>query len=135
MCVLLGTNVPLILRPTPGDQFHLVGECCIHGLHDGIGILGPLPSGWSVQAHFDSSGQAKYSYYDGHRGVSTETDPRLPPLPSRFQKREFIRNTDDPIVAECFEDLQTGDLIKHDPRMTSNALRGRGCNIISFSII
>ncbi|KAF5681214.1 heterokaryon incompatibility protein [Fusarium heterosporum] len=135
ICVLLGTNVPLLLRPVSADQFRLAGECCIHGLQDGTGVLGPLPPGWSVQAHFDPSGQAKYSYYNCQSGVSSENDPRLPPLPGHVQKQELLRTTDDPIVAESFEDYLTGNKMKHDPRMTADALRDRGCNIVSFHII
>ncbi|KAF4996974.1 hypothetical protein FGRMN_4192 [Fusarium graminum] len=135
ICVLLGTNVPLVLRPVSADQFRLVGECCIHGLQDATGILGLLPPGWSVQAHFDPSGQAKYSYHDGESGTASEDDPRLPPLPDHLQKRELLRITDDPIVAEIFEDCQTGSKMKHDPRMTADALRGRGCNIVAFDIV
>ncbi|TGO20288.1 hypothetical protein BPAE_0314g00100 [Botrytis paeoniae] len=44
VCVLLGTELPMILRPTPFVDFLVVGSYFIHGLVDGEALLGPIPS-------------------------------------------------------------------------------------------
>lgn len=41
VCVLLGGNMPLLLRPAPNLQYQVVGECYIHGLMHGEAVLGP----------------------------------------------------------------------------------------------
>ncbi|GAP85662.1 putative heterokaryon incompatibility [Rosellinia necatrix] len=135
ICVLLGTNVPLVLRPSPGGTFRLIGECCIHGLHDGISLLGMLPAGWRVRTLFDANGLAKYSYYDGGSDVDSEEDPRLPALSRRYQRADFVRTADDPIVATRYYDTQTESHINYDPRMLPEALRARGANLRDFDII
>ncbi|KAK8073450.1 hypothetical protein PG994_004349 [Apiospora phragmitis] len=116
ICVLLGTHLPLVLRPSSPDgtgTFRLVGECCLHGLHDATSLLGPLPPGWRVQAAFDASGLARYSYYDSATGTALEDDPRLPALGdgdggARYERVDLERTADDPIVTTRFRDRKSG---------------------------
>ncbi|KAI0856498.1 heterokaryon incompatibility protein-domain-containing protein [Xylaria cubensis] len=46
VCAVFGNRRLLVLRPSGGQQYgqySLVGHCCIPGLENGEGILGPLP--------------------------------------------------------------------------------------------
>jgi hypothetical protein len=38
ICLLLSGKVPFLLRPN-GDEYELVGECYVHGLMDGEGLI------------------------------------------------------------------------------------------------
>jgi len=48
ICVILGCEVPLLLRPSASHngQYQLVGGYYVHGLMYGEGLLGPIPSLW-----------------------------------------------------------------------------------------
>lgn len=86
VCVLLGCDTPVILRPQPrlqpqpspqseisgfeertsqlprpsppgeDTEFLFVGPCFVYGLDDANGLLGPLPKPWRVQVFTDESG-------------------------------------------------------------------------------
>ncbi|KAI0552267.1 HET-domain-containing protein, partial [Xylaria curta] len=43
MCVLLGCDAPMLLRPLESGEFLVVGECFVEGLSMGEALLGPLP--------------------------------------------------------------------------------------------
>jgi hypothetical protein len=32
--ILLGGSTPLILRPAPGEQYQVIGECFVYSLND-----------------------------------------------------------------------------------------------------
>lgn len=46
VCVILGWDTPLILRPTTTGHWLVVGSCYCHGLMNAEGLLGPLPGAY-----------------------------------------------------------------------------------------
>jgi hypothetical protein len=42
VCVLLGCNALMVLRPIGSGNYLVVGECFVHGLSEGEALLGPL---------------------------------------------------------------------------------------------
>ncbi|KAI9646426.1 hypothetical protein NHQ30_004418 [Ciborinia camelliae] len=135
VCVLLGTDLPMILRPTPSGEFLVVGSYFIHGLMDGEAILGPVPSTCKVELY-----RRKDSGYSTHfvkaSNKTTLDDPRLPPLPS-----EWIEiNRDDgpcpwPIRRSSFKNVVTGESMDSDPRMLPEALMERGVKLQQFRLV
>ncbi|TGO11852.1 hypothetical protein BTUL_0100g00310 [Botrytis tulipae] len=132
VCVLLGTELPMILRPTPSGEFLVVGSYFIHGLMDGEALLGPIPSPWKTELY-----RRKDSGYSTHfvkPNEKTLDDPRLPPLSS-----EWIEvNRDDgpwPISKSFFKNVVTGEMMDSDPRMLPQALVERGVELRKFKLI
>ena len=67
VCVILGCNSPLLLRPLSNGNYTVVGECYIHGFMNGEALLGPLPEGWkAVRILEDGLG-----YRNGFHNVDT----------------------------------------------------------------
>jgi hypothetical protein len=52
VCVLLGGNLPFILRRQGNDEYRLVGESYVHGLMDGEAIQARRPVPQSFQTGF-----------------------------------------------------------------------------------
>ena len=44
--LLLGCNVPIVLRAVGNDRYNVVGSCYLHGITEGE-AMGPLKSGQS----------------------------------------------------------------------------------------
>jgi len=80
ICILLGCMKPMILRPTPDNNFcyTVVGPCNMHGLNWGEGLLGPLPDNttfvWNQSGPRDGFGPA---FKNRHTGEETIVDPRI----------------------------------------------------------
>jgi len=139
VCTVLGCNTLLILRPASNspDSFELVGECYFYGLMCGESLLGPLPFPWKRRRE-GSSVPFKPDigvYWNSEANELTSDDPRLPPLPSEWEKVERERGKDDPIIFTLHRNKLTGELINSDPRMLPDALRERGVELEEFRLI
>lgn len=137
-CVLLGCKVPILLRPVStviNSGFTVIGECYIHGLDDGVTLLGPLPSDWRVLLGKGLSGYAAVPSYKNLRtnGVA-EDDPRLPTLSEEWSKISRGREPDDPALFQTYKNSHTGEEINCDPRLTSYELRRQGVKLQRFSL-
>ncbi len=114
----------------------MVGWAFVHGLNDAISLLGPLPKPWRVQVFDNSSGDlGHYLFFNSDTGVLSEEDPRLGPLGDRWKRVSKGRTADDPATFQCFADKDTGETINHDPRMSPEALKARGADIRTFTLI
>lgn len=132
VCVLLGTELPIVLRPTTSGEFLIVGSYFIHGLMDGEALLGPIPSPWKTELYRRKD--SGYSTHFAKPNEKTLDDPRLPPLP--FEWVEV--NRDDgpwPIGKYYFRNTVTGESMDSDPRMLPDALVKRGANLQKFRLI
>lgn len=131
VCILLGCKTPLLLRPVSSSNdpacqaFKVIGECSVHGLDDGVTILGPLPE--HIKDQFDkiSSGYgAIHTYRNIQTGQVTDEDPRLPPLSDtnweRLPRRE--RHADDPTLFQDFRNCLSGEVLDYDSRLLPQAL-------------
>lgn len=124
ICVFLGFDTPVVLRPLPrspsrpplqplsgpstsplavastSDKYLFVGPVVIYGLHDSLSLLGPLPTPWRV-----------------------------------IRKDGICAGHDDSAVFQRFRNQVTGDIITHDPRMSPEVLRARDVPIREFVLV
>lgn len=134
MCIILGCDMPMLIRPTgeSQDMFDLVGICFVPGLLDGESLLGPLQNDWKLQMVFENG-----SYVPTYERTSTKhrqpEDPRLQPLGPDWTKITRERTQDDPYFLECFQDKH-GRTLNSDPRLFPNALSDRGIILEYFKL-
>lgn len=134
VCILLGSKVPMLLRPTQ-NGFTVIGECYGHGLDDGVTLLGPLPSNWRIQLGKGSSSLAAvHRYKNLVTNEVAEEDPRLAALPEDWRKINREREHDDPALFQTYINCRTGEEINCDPRLTVNELRRQGVKLQTFSL-
>ena len=53
VCVILGCDAPLILRPTLNKEWQVVGRCYVDGVEDGRVFLGDLPKPYRRVIRFE----------------------------------------------------------------------------------
>lgn len=53
ICVLLGCQTPMLLRPTSDSRYQVLGSCYVHGLMDREAFLGPLPEDYQIVSVLD----------------------------------------------------------------------------------
>lgn len=79
VCVLLGCDVPLVIRRLEASStVHLiVGECYIDSFMDGEALLGPLPTDYKkVWKYIEESFGISPTYRDERTSESSRDDPR-----------------------------------------------------------
>ncbi|KAH8891270.1 HET-domain-containing protein [Thozetella sp. PMI_491] len=135
ICLLLGTYSPVILRPTPSGAFQVVGECYVHGLQDAVGILGPLPEGWRAVIKGDEAGRPRPLFWHLATGQKTLEDPRLQPLPEKWDFVDEKRQPEDPAIFLKLKNLETGEIVNHDPRLSPEELIASGVDIRAFRLV
>ncbi|PVH80079.1 hypothetical protein DL98DRAFT_572177 [Cadophora sp. DSE1049] len=140
--VMLGCEVPLVLRPQPDcvDNFQVVGECYVPGIMTAEALLGQLPPGWTKRK-FLWNGNFVILYEQGN--IKTQKDPRIPALPSGW--RIMFGTYENPLEVEpedekewdwrWFENLETGERTRFNPAMTPELLRERGVDIREFKLV
>lgn len=134
VCLILGAYAPMVLRRTSSGQFHVVGECYVHGLSDAVGILGPLPDHWETIIKGDALGRQTQLFVHLRDHEETLNDPRLEPLPWNWERATYERLADDPAIFERFRNLETGELVNYDPRLFPELLEARGVELQSFRL-
>ncbi|KAI0096631.1 heterokaryon incompatibility protein-domain-containing protein [Nemania sp. FL0031] len=136
ICILLGHENPIVLREQQDGTHKMVGICYLHGVSDGVALLGPLPTPWKVRRMLDSTQQFMIcKFYNPDTEVLCDEDPRLDPLGENWEKLPARNRTaGDPQIFQEFRDKTTGRIIKSDPRLSPEALRIRGLELQEFSI-
>lgn len=141
ICVLLGCDYPMVLRPTATGDFLVVGHCFVHGLMDAEGILGPLPAGWEARiSYLDDQVANERVATHFHNKVTDELsaeDPRLPPLEPCWERMQTKRTQDDPpcSVFKWFRNRETGETINSDPRLLPDALKKSGVPLETVRLV
>ncbi|KAK3387780.1 heterokaryon incompatibility protein-domain-containing protein [Podospora didyma] len=137
VCILLGCSHPMLLRPQLDNKYLVVGSCFIYGLHDAIGLLGPLPSPWRAQVFKDSIGlRSVHRFFNPDTNTLSDEDPRLEPLDESWERVADVQRTgNDPYLFQRFKNKLTGEVINSDPRLTPEALKARGVDLKEFSLI
>lgn len=78
VCVLLGSRMPLLLRPAPNLQYQVIGACFVHGLMQGKAFLGPIPDHFQVVGILEKRRGERYDGFLDHRNGKTQyRDPRF----------------------------------------------------------
>ncbi|OQV06672.1 hypothetical protein CLAIMM_11213 [Cladophialophora immunda] len=138
ICVFLGYDAPVLLRTQSGNPktFALIGDAFVYGLHDATALLGQIPSPWRVQVFEDDAGYlTAYRFFNPQTNVLSDEDPRLRPLEQWTRVTGPPRTADDPVIFQWFQHNQTGETIKHDPRLNPEALIARGLNVDTFCLV
>ena len=140
ICVFLGYDAPVILRPwrrTPTASYELVGDAFVYGLHDGTAFLGELPSPWRVRVFEDDAGYlTSYRFFNPESNLLTDQDPRLGSLEEPWTRiPNPPRTASDPVLLQCFKHNETGEIVKYDPRMHPEALMTRGLVLDTFCLV
>lgn len=138
--IVLGCDVPLVLRPTSNGEYEVVGRCYLCGIMDGEAVLGPLDTYHVTSRAGDDDFYVKLPHYknrDSPEEQLRSSDPRLEQiqLPSEWECISWERTRDDPRSCSKFRHRDTGEIIDYDPRMTAEALRGRGVPIRQITLI
>jgi hypothetical protein len=138
VCVLLGCQVPLILRPigSPGQyQYQVAGESFVQGLMDGEALFGALSPNFRAKfRNVPSSGVVKYGFLNLKTQVFQYNDPRLGPLPDGWTAHDFPDAVD---TGETQYFTCEGNLapVFKDPRLTLHALRERGVMLQTIDLV
>lgn len=134
LCVLLGCDSPMLLRPTASGDFLVVGECYVHGLMDGEALLGPIPNQWRIEMR-KGDGFDKPFFHNTSIGESSTEDPRLRPLPVEWEIVPRNRRQEDPYFFKDFRNRTTAEVMTSDPRMLPEVLKERGVKLETFQLI
>lgn len=139
IAVFLGCETPILLRPLPGNEFQVLGECLIPGLNDANALLELLPSSWKAQVFNDETCLfTNLRFLNSETGIMSDEDPRLGPLPEGWEVVERGERTNkDPRVFRRFRGMVKGKsrVVNWDPRMEPEALRVRGVELRSFVLV
>ncbi|KAF9765841.1 hypothetical protein IL306_001808 [Fusarium sp. DS 682] len=138
ICVFLGCDFPVLLRPCEDNTWKFLSDCYVLDLEATQGLLGPLAAPWRAQVFYDpANGYRNYTrYHNTETGELTAEDPRLEPLEGwqRISLEELGRDLtgDDPEVYDFFRNTEDGGIVNSDPRLEPEALRCRGVNLETF---
>ena len=132
ICVLLGCQSPLVLRPCGDGSHKVVGECYIDGFMEGAACLGPLPSKWQWFSRYFDEYSRDYEAFLNHQTSEFQVeDPRLGPLPVGW----YISDHEGKDAANLYANEETGEETWFDPRMTPEALTARGVEMREFQLV
>ncbi|KAM7184648.1 Heterokaryon incompatibility protein (HET) domain containing protein [Naviculisporaceae sp. PSN 640] len=133
--VLLGCSSPIILRPRSNGHFSMMGEAIIYGLQDGRALLGPVPTPWKTKT---DPGYLWLKFFNEETGKVTDDDPRLHPLGEESEWQPDYVSEALPRGGyqhyRIWKNKRTGETCKHDPRMSPDALRERGVDLVTLRI-
>ncbi|KAF5011626.1 hypothetical protein FDECE_2289 [Fusarium decemcellulare] len=138
ICVLLGCDFPVLLRPSEDNTWKFISDCYVWDLEASQGLLGPLPSPWQVHLLYHPVYEhGTYNrYFNPDTGELTAEDPRLRPLEGwqRIPLEELGRDLtgDDPEVYDFFRNTEDGRVVNSDPRLEPEALKGLVVGLETF---
>ncbi|KAF4437259.1 heterokaryon incompatibility [Fusarium acutatum] len=138
ICVVLGCDFPVLLRPCEDNTWKFLSDCYVWDLEATQGLLGSLPPPWQAQLFYDpvSEHRSYTRYRNPETGRLTAEDPRLEPLVGwqRVSLEELGRDLtgDDPEVYDFFRNTEDGRIVDSDPRLKPEALKSRGVNLETF---
>ena len=132
ICILLGCQSPLVLRPCGSKYYQVVGECYIDGFMEGAACLGPLPSQWQLLWRYFEEYPGYYlAFLNHHTGKFQMEDPRLGPLPDGWYISDHTLKN----ARNYYANDETGEESWFDPRMTPEALTARGVEMREFQLV
>lgn len=138
ICVFLGCDFPVLLRPLENNTWKYISDCYVWDLESSKGLLGPLPSPWELQLFYDPADESRsyIRYLNTVTSEMTEEDPRLGPIEGwqRISRWDLGRdlNGDDPFVCDFFKNVEDGRIVDSDPRLEPEALKERGVPLETF---
>lgn len=139
ICILLGCQTPILLRKAEYPSYYtVVSECYLHGAMDGTALLGPLHDGWQlggVMHTSDKSSGYSEGFFNRDSRETCVEDPRLwsVPLPPGWKEMNHEHMETETYYVN--DETGEGHDRDMDPRMTADALRGRGVPLTQFNLI
>ncbi|KAM7210329.1 Heterokaryon incompatibility protein (HET) domain containing protein [Rhypophila decipiens] len=141
--VLLGCDIPMLLRPDETPACHkVISPCYLHGFMNGEALFGPLKLPWLARAPVDENQMRRVRFCrtapDGkEEELQMSDDPRLweIPVPKPWQPLKAVRTRDDPRYFCRFENTETGEVINYDPRLSASSLRERGVPVETIRLV
>ncbi len=131
ICIILGCDIPLILRPDEYGRYSVIGVCYVHGFMDGAALLGPLPRMWKHVSRYDTVALGYWdAFINQETGETQVEDPRMGPLPTGWQ----ICSHENESGYNKYSNPETGERTIFDPRMSPEALRARGVDLQDFRL-
>lgn len=125
VCMLLGVDNPMLLRPAADGHFLVVGLCFVHGLMNAEGVLGSMPKQWKfILTRHRGYPEKSCAFINDETGQETTDDPRLPPLPLPWEK-----------IGDGYRNNGTGEVVPYDPRTTPEALIERCPSLTTLRLI
>ena len=122
VCILLGRNMPMLLRPIANSQYQVVGECYVHGLMNGEAFLGPISEYFQPITVFDEGRRRYYGGFLDHRTGKTQyNDPRVESLPKD--------NTEEAVPMWLLPDGS------HERRLMPEMIEKRGVKLQTFDLV
>ncbi|KAJ4366102.1 hypothetical protein N0V83_007737 [Neocucurbitaria cava] len=134
LCVFLGCDFPMVIRPAENGRFRIVGESYVPGIASNEALLGRLQSNYRAVVGYDvGSGLYNWGFFDSQTGKVQVEDPRLClDLPQGWR----LANHDLKRVWERFvHDGAPAKLENLDPRLSKLALLSRGVPLENVEII
>jgi hypothetical protein len=127
--MLLGCDVPLILRPCPDDEWVIVDACHVHSMMNGKALLGRLPDNINLVRHLAPVGRYFVSFRNRKTGEIGRHDARASALSSTWnvathEMQEYYMYVND----------ETGE-IWLDPWLSEGMLRERGVPVRTFKLV
>ncbi|KAI0120886.1 HET-domain-containing protein [Hypoxylon sp. NC0597] len=134
--IILGCDVPMLLRPSSTGEYEVIGDCYMHGIMDGEAILGPILHPWKVVLVLED-GDDRIHYVNVEAGYESTGDPRLEQIPMLpgWEPIEWERTRADPYYCTKFRNRETGEVINSDPRLFPEALEARGVPLRTITLI
>ncbi|KAI1472761.1 HET-domain-containing protein [Daldinia caldariorum] len=136
--VVLGCNMPMLLRPTASGEYEVIGDCYVQGIMDGEALFGSIPPPWTVQIGADADNRVRAWYYNEETAAIYRDHQRLQevPLPLGWEEvKEWERTRADPLYCRRFHNKETGETINWDPRLSPEEFRGRGVPIETITLV
>ncbi|POS79977.1 hypothetical protein DHEL01_v201619 [Diaporthe helianthi] len=133
VCVFLGCGSPIIIRQQSDGTYQVIGEAFVYALRDAYALLGPLPEPWLVQEEYLNA-RITYWFLNRETGEETKNDPRLGPLIGWERLDVDDVGVDDPETCLKYKNIETGEIINYDPRMSLDALKARGVELRTFAL-
>jgi hypothetical protein len=135
ICVASGSDHPIILRDTLSDaKYRYIGPSYVHGMMEGQAFLGPLPPSWHLT--IDHVGHiSKFSFSNRQTREKTSEDPRLGSTRLEWEPIEKEDSSRLRFYVQHHQHKTTGEIINSDPRLQPDALKARGVDLKTFTII
>ena len=132
IAVILGCDLPMVLRPT-AQGFLVVGECYLHGYMQAEPLLGPLPHPWQRVNRYSEELEGSFEcFFDKETDQYQLDNPRLSPLPNGWRVKSHAEEA----WWNRYVNENTGeDAGEFDPRLTPESLKQRGVNLQEFRLI
>jgi hypothetical protein len=136
--VALGYDYPILLRPTLSDNqstcYHHLGPTYVHGLMEGQALLGPITPPWKfVFSAVNPLGS--FLFLNQQTDKLTAHDPRLDILPQEWHEVEEEGDARLEFYTQHYKNKKTGEITNSDPRLLPEALRARGVQLETITLV